>query len=290
MPDDLSAARRFYAEEIRAVANIESPRLIEAFAAVPREHYLGPGPWHIMVRRPLSNRTQPEYRLTTDSDPRHIYHNVLVGQDTTRGLNNGEPSSLARWLDMLNLSEGASALHIGCGVGYYTAIMEYAAGRTGRVVAVEVDEQLAQRAKTNLRHLENVEVFHSDGTELKGGRFDAIFVNAGATHPLLLWLDALNTGGRLIVPLTADSDIPNVGSGLMLLVENVEQGHRAQFISPVMVFHCAGARNPELNIKLEALFSGGDWKSVRSLRREPHDADQSCKLHEDTFCLSSDLV
>jgi len=39
--------RRFYAEEIRFTANVRSPALVEAFARVPREKFLGPGPWEI---------------------------------------------------------------------------------------------------------------------------------------------------------------------------------------------------------------------------------------------------
>ena len=37
--------RRFYSEEIRSVSNIESPSLVEAFARVQREKFLGPAPW-----------------------------------------------------------------------------------------------------------------------------------------------------------------------------------------------------------------------------------------------------
>ena len=39
--------RRFYADEIRFVANLDSPALVEAFARVPREKFIGPGPWQV---------------------------------------------------------------------------------------------------------------------------------------------------------------------------------------------------------------------------------------------------
>src|SRR4029453_15130675 len=41
---ELNDIRRRFAEEIRAVANIRSEALIAAFAKVPRENFLGPGP------------------------------------------------------------------------------------------------------------------------------------------------------------------------------------------------------------------------------------------------------
>ena len=44
---ELDAIRQYYAEELRAVANL-SEALVRAFAKVPREHFLGPGPWQIL--------------------------------------------------------------------------------------------------------------------------------------------------------------------------------------------------------------------------------------------------
>jgi protein-L-isoaspartate(D-aspartate) O-methyltransferase len=98
--------RRFYAEEIGYAANVQSPELLAAFARVPREKFLGPGPWRI-----------------ASADPRHLYHNVPVALDTTRDLNNGQPGRLARWIDALQLRAGERVFHLGCGVGYFTAIM-----------------------------------------------------------------------------------------------------------------------------------------------------------------------
>jgi hypothetical protein len=43
----LEECRRFFAEEVRFTAMVRSPALVEAFARVPREHFLGPGSWEI---------------------------------------------------------------------------------------------------------------------------------------------------------------------------------------------------------------------------------------------------
>jgi len=45
MTPTLEDYRRFNSEEIRFVANLNSPALVEAFARVPREKFIGPGPW-----------------------------------------------------------------------------------------------------------------------------------------------------------------------------------------------------------------------------------------------------
>ena len=44
---ELDEIRHYYAEELRAVANLQSEALVRAFAKVPREHFLGPGPWQV---------------------------------------------------------------------------------------------------------------------------------------------------------------------------------------------------------------------------------------------------
>jgi protein-L-isoaspartate(D-aspartate) O-methyltransferase len=158
---DLYDIRRYFAEEIRAVANIRSEALIDAFAKVPREHFLGPGPWRIQ------GDSDENYRTTEDADPRRLYHNILVAIDPGRHLNNGQPSYLAFCIDSLNLAEGDRVLHVGCGVGYYTAIMAEVVGTSGHVTGVEIDADLASRARENLAYLGQVKVAHGDG-----GKYD----------------------------------------------------------------------------------------------------------------------
>ena len=41
---DLNDIRRYFAEEIRAVANIRSEALIDTFTKIPRKRFLGPEP------------------------------------------------------------------------------------------------------------------------------------------------------------------------------------------------------------------------------------------------------
>lgn len=96
---DLLALREYYAEELRAVANLRSEALVKAFAKVPREHFLGLGPWQ--VRSPDNE----DYWTTKDADPRRLYHNILVAIDASRHLNNGHPSFLAFLLDELELHQ-----------------------------------------------------------------------------------------------------------------------------------------------------------------------------------------
>lgn len=44
----LERVRREFAEKIRALAALRSTRLVDALASVPREDFVGPGPWQIV--------------------------------------------------------------------------------------------------------------------------------------------------------------------------------------------------------------------------------------------------
>jgi protein-L-isoaspartate(D-aspartate) O-methyltransferase len=243
---------------------------------------MGPGPWRIL--RP--SEFGRGYETTPDADPRRLYDNVLVALDATRRLNNGEPAALARWLDSLVLAPGDRFLHVGCGVGYYTAIAAEAVAPGGSVIAVELDPELAGRAHRNLHRWQNVTVVTGDGGRHQDGAFDAIFVNAGATEPLPEWLDELRVGGRLLFPLTVDIPLENHGLGQMWLVVRHADAHSARIVSPVGIFHCAGARTSEGNDLLKRAHQTGGQDQVRSLRREEHRPDSQCWLHAPRYCLS----
>jgi len=293
---DLAAYRRFFAEEIETVANLRTAALVDALAAVPREQFLPPGPWAMLADADFVAGLNPaagvpRTRRTVDADPRRVYHNVAVAIDAERALFNGQPGTLAVWLDALALTPGARVLHIGCGLGYYTAVMAQAVGPGGRVVAVEVDAALAAAARRNLASMPWVDVRHGDGSEPLTTSFDAVLVNAGVTHPLDGWLDALAPGGRLLMPLTAT--VPTIGSsigkGLALLATAADPAVLdVRIVGFVAVYSAIGLRDAEINGRLgKALMAGpAQWQSVTRLRREAHDAAPECWLHERTFCLS----
>ena len=289
---ELDAKRQYYAEELRAVANLQSEALVRAFAKVPREHFLGPGPWQILNPSHWidDNNEATYYRETADADPKQLYHNILVAIDAKRSLNNGQPSFVATLIDSLELNPGDRVLHIGCGTGYYSAIMAEVIGADGHLIAVEVDSELAVLASSNLRSVSHVEVLEADGGSIEPIPSDAILVNAGATHPRAVWLDSLRSGGRLILPLTVSNDSDTPDSGQILKVKSEPNGFTASFICPTMIFPCSGARDPELNDKLKAAFQRGDANSVRSLRRDPHEAEVSCWFHNEYFCLSKTAI
>ena len=293
-PTELDLRRRFFAEEIEAVCKLRSPRLVEAFAAVPRETFLGPGPWTVMAdgdflmpgKGPLQART----RTTPDADPSRVYHNITVALDPSRTLFNGQPGTLAVWIDALDLAPGKRVLHIGAGTGYYTALMAHCVGLSGRVVAFEVDESLAAAATANLAPMPWVKVLHGDALDPVDGPFDAILVNAGMTHPLTWWLDALATGGTMILPLTGTMPgMGTIGKGMVLAITSDGAALAARVISMVAIYSGVGLRDDEMNAKLgKALMSGPmQWAAITRVRRDVHEPASTCWLHGAGFCIST---
>ena len=285
----IEECRRFYAEGIRLAANVQSTSLIDAFAGVPRERFLGSGPWKIVTMGSgLIGR--PTYIETPDADPRHLYHNLLVSLDPSRDLNNGEPVGLARWIDALELKRGDRVYHLGCGVGYYTAIIAEVVGAEGNVLASELDPDLAARAKTNLAVYPNSTVESGDGVAVEPGERDAILINAGVSHPHPKWLDNLRDGGRLVVPLTMNIGMgtsPNLGSGVMAKFTRTGDTFSAQVVTPIAIFSCIGMRDAEKEQALKEAMRAGKQFKMRSLRRDVHEASDTCIVHSHEMCLSS---
>jgi len=297
---DLALRRRFFAEELEAVCRLRSLDLVDAFASVPREQFLGPGPWTVlgegdallsMAMWRAGGGAPTKTPTTPDADPARVYHNIAVAIDAERQLFNGQPGTIATWLDTLELKRGASVLHIGSGPGYYTAVIAHCVGPAGHVVAYEVDESLAAQARRNLASMPWIEVRDGDASQPIGDSFDAVIVHAGVTHPLDVWLDALRPDGRLILPLTTTmgSMAPTIGKGLLFLVTNTVDGLAARVLSVIAIYSAVGVRDEAVGARFTAAMTKMPlaWQGIRRLRRDPHDASTGCWLHTASFCLSS---
>jgi protein-L-isoaspartate(D-aspartate) O-methyltransferase len=289
MNADLSLYRQFFAEEIQVVANLKSAALVDALANVPRERYLRRGPWSIRAEADVGGGV----RLTPDADPRHVYHNVSIAIDAERQLFNGAPGIGASFIDQLAIEPGHRVLHVGAGLGYYSAILARLVGSSGAVVAIEVDEALAGDASANLADYPWVEARHGDGTDLAGSTFDAILVSAGTTHPHEAWLRALTPRGRLILPLTCTMpQMGTLGKGLVVVISRAgadPQGAcEARVVVPMIAIYSAvGTRDPGHNERLGTALMRRPWPRITRLRRDAHQETASCWFHGETFCFDS---
>lgn len=266
MPDDggLAILRRAFARQVTALAGVSDRRLQAAFATVPREAFLGPPPWRVVRMRQMI--TLP------DSDPVHVYQDVLFALDPARGINNGEPSLHAEMLAALKVEPGSRVVHVGAGSGYYTAILAELATGTGSVTAVELVEALAASAQANLIPWSNVSVVQGDGCAWPEGEADRIYVNAAVTRPAARWIERLAIGGRLVLPLGVPSETVPPGApryavrGGIIVIERVAAGFAASWLRPAYFVMADGApaRDPDIEA-LRRAFARGSGEFVRSL-------------------------
>ena len=183
--------------------------------------------------------------------------------------------------------EGDRVLHVGCGAGYYSAVLAACVGNSGSVTALEVDADLAAQARRNLMNRSNVSVRDADLQQLPAGVFDIAIVSAGLSHPPAALLDAIAPGGRIVLPLTATfPQMGPLGKGLVFRLERASSGpdFTVQRLSFVMIYSAVGLRDDRMNEALGTALMRGT--SPARLRRDPHDASAECWLHGDGFCLA----
>lgn len=242
--------RGFHATMMAAASNSTDERLERIFEMVPREAFLGPGPWQIMVNR--------RYIKTPSADPIYVYQNVLVALDARNGINNGEPFLHASWIGAAGPRAGDTISHVGAGTGYYTALLSMLALPRGSVHAFEIDESLAGLARENLEPFEHVSVTHGDATTLPLPASDLIYVNAGVVVPPVAWLKALKPGGRMIFPWQ-----PVEGIGLAVLVTSTESAFAVRTLMPAWFIPCIGASDSNQCTRVPSI---PEARAIRSLQ------------------------
>jgi protein-L-isoaspartate(D-aspartate) O-methyltransferase len=284
---ELGIIRAAYAKQILAAARVVgNARLEAALGATRREDFLGPGPWWML-------RWQ-DYVTTPDADPVYLYTNDLIGIVPERHLNNGQPSLHAYLIDQASPAEGGHVVHVGTGTGYYTAIMAHLVGPSGRVTGIEVDPELAARAKANFAGCSNVEIIEGDGALVAFDSADVIYVNAGCTRPAENWLDRLKDGGRLILPMTSDQGFGAkslermASTGAVFRIERRAKDFFAFWISAVAIFPCAGSRDEASERALAEAFEKGGWQKVTRLHRHREMPVERRWLQGPGWCLAYD--
>lgn len=279
--------RSFYAQEVRFAANLRTPGLVEAFAKVPRERFLGPGPWQLgsAEGRAISVAGFAQLSYVTVADPRDLYHNVVVSLDRAKDINNGQPSALGQWIDSLALLPGERVYHLGCGVGYYTALIAEVVGPAGKVAGLELQSELAERARQNLASYAQVKVEAGDGASFDPGDCNAMLINCGVTHPQAIWLDRLQEGGRLVVPITVPMSA-TTGQGVMLKIVRSGGAYSTELVTALAIFSGGRLRDPELEQQILKGFKTGGLLKLKSVRRDAHDPGETCVVHGRDVCLS----
>ena len=182
--DEAGELRNLLVKELVSQRAISSQTVRRAFEEVPR---------HLFVprvdiataysNRPISIRWDEEIPISSSSQPR----------------------MMAIMMEQLNLEPGSRVLEIGAGTGYNAAILAHVVGETGRVITMDIDQDIVDEAAGNLAKTGcgNVKAICGDGFEGFPGDqpYDRITVTVGAYDISPHWVDQLKEGGVMVVPL-----------------------------------------------------------------------------------------
>jgi protein-L-isoaspartate(D-aspartate) O-methyltransferase len=274
-----------FAEEVMLCAGLQNRSIEEAFARVPREAFFGPGPWQVAMLD-ASNLSAYRYVQTADDRPQQLYHNVTLALDADQALVTALPSSVAQCLHELDIQPRQRVLHLGAGVGYYTAVLAELVGAGGQVWATEVHPELGRRALQALQSWPQVHAEVRIDLPEEAVELDAMFINTGVTHLEPDWLDRMAINARLLVPLTT-SLTPQVSAGLWMLITRQADSWSARPGLPAYGYSGVGVRDAGMEVVLRQALSSGRIGQVRRVRRDAHDPQRSCILHRAGACLST---
>jgi protein-L-isoaspartate(D-aspartate) O-methyltransferase len=173
-------------------AGIADPAVVEAFARVPRAHF---------VRTILDQAGQP-----VAATPEKIYSDEALVTRVRDGLpssSSSQPSLMAQMLAALRLRRGHRVLEVGAGTGYNAALIAHITGAP--VVSVDVQPDVVQEAVEALGRAgaAGVTVLEADGyLGAPGlGPFDRIIATVGVGGVPPPWLEQLTPGGLILAPI-----------------------------------------------------------------------------------------
>jgi protein-L-isoaspartate(D-aspartate) O-methyltransferase len=157
-------------------------------------------------------RTVPRHLFVAEGTPLEVAYNaadsvaIKRDQDGVIISSTSAPFIQARMIEQAELGPGMSVLEIGSG-GYNAALLAEVVGPGGRVVSVDIDQEVTDRARALLDatgYGSQVTVVQADAENPLPGLgepVDAILVTVGAWDLSPAWLDQLSEHGTIVVPL-----------------------------------------------------------------------------------------
>jgi protein-L-isoaspartate(D-aspartate) O-methyltransferase len=195
--DRAAMLRAALVERLRADGKITTPAVEAAFRTVARERFL---PADV----PLDRAYAVDDAVVTKRDE----HGVPLSSVSAAYIQ-------ARMLEQAELQPGMTVLEVGSG-GLNAALIAEIVGEQGRVVSVDIDPEVTDRAARLVDETgygSRVRVLVADAEHGVPGedQFDAIIVTVGTWDIPPVWLDLLADTGVLVLPLIMNGVTRTIG-------------------------------------------------------------------------------
>lgn len=154
-------------------------------------------------------REVPRHLFLPDRPLEAVYRDeaVVIKRDGD-GLplsSSSQPAVMAVMLDQLGLEPGHRVLEIGAGTGYNAALIAHVVGPGGRVVTIDIEDDVVERARASLARAgyPGARVVCADGAGgfAAGAPYDRVIATVGVSELAPAWLAQLAPAGRIVVPL-----------------------------------------------------------------------------------------
>jgi protein-L-isoaspartate(D-aspartate) O-methyltransferase len=276
--DRLADFRRVFAQVVMARSGSRDPRLLRAFSEVPRHEFIGASPWYF----------QEEGPPVISEDSALLYQDVTIGLVPERRIPTGLPSLHARCMAACEVRPGEKVVQVGAGTGYFSAVLAELVGKSGSVVAFEIDTALAKAAARNLKPWRQVRVEATSGVSGIASGANLVYVSAGVQQLPRDWFEALTVGGRLLVPITPGAE----EEGGIFLIRRLASKTmlQAQFVCRARFVPCIGTEDRAALALLKKAFATGGHRAVRSLRLYPEEPDETAWFRGRDWWLSTSFA
>ncbi|MFI6161608.1 methyltransferase, FxLD system [Micromonospora haikouensis] len=184
-PSSAATLREQLVSTLEQREHIRSAAVAHAFRTVPREQFLpGVDLETVYTRRQIVTKRDPSGAALSSAS---------------------SPSLVADMLEQLAPQPGHRVLEIGAATGINAALLAELTSPGGKVVTIELDQDLADGARAGLDRAgyDTVRVICGDGAlgDPDHAPYDRIIITAGAWDISAAWWEQLADHGRIVVPL-----------------------------------------------------------------------------------------
>jgi protein-L-isoaspartate(D-aspartate) O-methyltransferase len=199
----IAALHQQLIDHIKNGRYIISKRVEAAFRAVPR---------HLFLPHITPEEAYRDQAITTKSQGWRVVSS------------SSQPTMMAIMLEQLQLQPGQRVLEIGAGTGYNAALMAHIVGKHGKVVTIDIDEDIVESARAHLQAAGygQVEVVCADGFAgyAEAAPYDRIILTVNAADIAPAWREQLKPNGRLLLPLSLRG--PQVSVAFEMVEDHLE--------------------------------------------------------------------